>query len=127
LSRLKYQDYAAAEVARLAEQLGARQEHSRMAIVATGVHLSDIGTGMGEEVFLCHRQGIHVGPKAHRPGARLPAPNDADHARAADAFVDLIDAQGAELFGHQGGRAKFFKLQFWMRVDVAADPGEGLL
>ena len=45
------------------QQSGSGQKHGSMEIVATGMGFRAGGTGKIQSAFLCHGQGIHIGPE----------------------------------------------------------------
>ena len=94
-----------------------------MAVVAAGVHLAFVLAGVGEGVRFLHGQRVHVGAQADRALAGELAADDADHAGAAQAAIDL-DAPFFKLGRDDVGGAELFKSQFGMRVDVAPDAGD---
>lgn len=98
--------------------LGRGQQHGHVPIVPAGVHLAGMPAGVGEGVELLHGQRIHVGAQADGTWA-VAALDDADHAGLAQAAVHR-NAPLGELGGNQVGRAKLFKTQFRVGMDVTA-------
>ncbi|MNI26820.1 hypothetical protein D3C73_805370 [compost metagenome] len=119
-SRLEDHIYRARVIAMLGQVLRRGQQHGGVAVVAAGVHLAFVLAGVREAVDLLHGQRVHVGAQAHRAVTGQLAANDADHARATQAAINL-DAPFFKLGRHDVGGAEFFEGQFGMRVDVAAD------
>ena len=121
LGRLEDDDGGAVEVARLAQILGGAQQHGRVPVVAAGVHVARRLGGVGQAGDLRHGQRVHVGAHAdHLARGGLATPDDADHARPADAGHHLVAAECLELVGDDPGRAVHVVEHLRVLMDVAA-------
>ncbi|MNI68317.1 hypothetical protein D3C73_1240030 [compost metagenome] len=98
---------------------GGGKQDGGVAVVAAGVHAVVVLRLVRKRIGFGHGQRVHVGAQADTAGTRA-ACQRADHAGAADARRHL-PAPGGQLARHQGSGAMFFKADFGMRVQVAAD------
>ena len=118
-ARLEHQHGGAVEVARFREVARGANQHGGVAVVAATVHEALFARLPGEVVVLGQRQGIHVGAQAHHAAAgRAAPPNDAHHARAPDAVVDLIHTAELQRFLDAFAGVNLFKTQLGMGVQV---------
>ncbi len=63
--RLKDEVHGAVEAPRVGEILGGAEQHRRVPVVATGMHLAVDGRGVIEGVFLVDIEGIQIGAQAN--------------------------------------------------------------
>jgi hypothetical protein len=114
------------------EQLRHAHEDRGVRIVPAGVHHAAVlavplGADLAREGhvhFLGDRQGIHVRPQGHdRPGAC--ALKRADDAGMGDLLDDLVEAEGAQVVGHDLRRARLAIAELGVLVEIAA-PGDDL-
>ena len=108
----------AVEAALVREVLRRSEQHGGVAVVAARVHLAGDGAGVGQAGVLVDGQGVHVGAQAEAAlaVAQLELP---DHPGAAQAAMHGVAPFG-QPFGHQIAGGEFFKAEFGMRVDAAA-------
>ena len=118
LGRLEDQVDGAVEVAGLGQVAGGTQQHGGVPVMAAGVHPAGPARPMRESVGLLDRQGIHIGAQADR-GAAAPAHDHRHHAGAADAGVDLVEAEGAQLLGHERRGLALLEAELRPLVQVA--------
>ncbi|MNI24774.1 hypothetical protein D3C73_784040 [compost metagenome] len=118
-------DFARQVLAHARQYFGGGHQHCGVRVVAAGVHdvhflalVVAAGLGGERQTFrLLDRQGVHVGAQGnHRAG--LAAFEDADHAGVGDAGMHL-EAELAQVVGHQLGGAHLLATQFRVLVDVA--------
>ena len=124
LGRLEDQVERAAPSAGVRQQLGRRQQHGGVAVMAAGVHQARALAGPGGAGGFGDRQRVHVGAQANAGGA-LATHQLADHPGATQAGRHRI-APAAQLVGHQRAGAVLLKRQFGVLVDVAPKGDEGL-
>ena len=125
LGGLKDHHSRAGEVARFAEITRGAEQHGGVAVMAAGVHEAGILRRVREAGRLGDRQGVHVGAKPDHPAAvALAAADDADHAGAADAGNDFVDAEFAQAFGDDPGRPIDVVEELGMAMNVAAPGGD---
>jgi hypothetical protein len=93
------------------------EQHRDVTVVAARVHLAVVLRAVVGLIELENGQRVHVGAQ-HDRLPRLSALENAEHAGLRDAFVHL-DAERAQTFGDDAGRAVFLEAQFRMRVQVA--------
>lgn len=80
---LEDQRHPPGKIARLTEVFRRPEQHRRMPVMATGVHLARIGRGIVQPGGFRHRQRIHIRTQAD--GAALPfALDDRDETRGCD-------------------------------------------
>ena len=113
LGGLEEQAHLAREAA-LAEQRGHAQQHSRVAVVAAGVHLARRLRGVGDGVLLQDRQRVHVG--AHADHRAIAVAQVGHHARLAHAAAGL-DTQLGQRIRYQSGRTMDVEAQLRPLVD----------
>ena len=124
LGRLEDQVERAAPSAGVRQQLGRRQQHGGVAIMAAGVHQAWAAAGPSGTGGFGDRQRVHVGAQAYARRA-LATHQLADHARAAQAGAHRI-APAAQFVGHQRAGAVLVKRQLGVLVDVAPQGDEFL-
>ena len=114
-----------------AEHLGRAHEHRDMVVVAAGVHHADVlavvgaahRRAEGQVHQLDHRQRVHVCAQCDH-GARLAATQHADDAGVRHLRTHL-EAEGAQVIGHELRGAELAVAEFRVLVDVAP-PGHDL-
>jgi hypothetical protein len=123
--RLEDHHRGAGEIARLGEIARSAQQHGGVAVMAAGVHLAGNRRLVRQVGRLLDRQRVHVGAHADDfLGVALAAPDDADHAGAADPRHDLVAAEFAQLLGHGSGGARNVVQELRMRVQVVPPFGD---
>jgi hypothetical protein len=126
--RLEDDGHRAFEFTGESEMLRSAQQHRRVPVMAAGMHLSRRLRGVGKVGFLGNRQRIHIGAQAHHPAAgAVPSVNEADDARAADAFHHLVATEFPQLRRHDAGGAMHLVEHFRVRVEIAAPAGHLVL
>ena len=118
LGRLEDEVHRAVEAPRARQLARSADQHAGVAVVAAAVVNALRAAGMGGAPELDHRQRVHVGAQADAARAAAAAQR-ADHAGAAQAFMDLEAEQPQRLRRH-AGRAPLLERELGMRVQVAA-------
>src|ERR1700722_13492517 len=121
--RLEDEMHGTVEIAGLGTAARGAKQHGGMAVMAANVEPDGNGRAPFQVGVLFHRQFIHVGAQADTPDAAALAPQDADHAGAAQAAM-LLDAPLRQLVGDDPGSADFLEADFGMRMQIPADRGE---
>jgi hypothetical protein len=115
--RLEDEVHHAVETPRGRQVARRAQQHRGVAVVAAGMHYALVHRAMAEAVDFQDRQRVHVGAQANRPRAAAGTQH-ADHAGAADAAMNLVEAKGIELGRHQARGAVFLEAQLRVGMDV---------
>src|SRR4051794_12026318 len=123
LGRLEDQVDGPVEVAGLREVAGGAEQHRRVPVMPTGVHQPGMDGRPGQARFLVDRQRVHVGAQTDRAAAG-PRPDHADDARLRKARVNLVDAERAQLLGHESRGGALLEPELRMGVEMPAPGGE---
>ena len=110
-------------VAALVEGVQRRQQHRRVAVVATRVHDAGVLGGELQTGFLLNRQRVDVGPERERL-ARPAGAHGRDEARLGRP-LQLEPVEAAEQLEEERRRLVLLEAQLRMRVQMAA-PGDRL-
>ena len=114
-------------IAESGEHARGAEEGGDMGVVGAGVHRGGVFAGevfyggfagVGHAGFFQEREGIHVLADEH--GFTGAVFQDADDAGVADVFGDL-EAEGAELFGDEGGGARLHERELGVGVEIFID------
>jgi hypothetical protein len=124
LCGLEYEIDRSVERSRLAEQLRRAKQHRRVAVMTAGMHDARLFRRVGKPRLLHDRKRVELGSQADRARAGSAAQN-ADHAGAADSFVNLVERERSELFGNKARCFVFLKAQFRICVNPMP-PGDNL-
>lgn len=117
LGWLEDESDGAVEGARLAEQFGGAEQHGSVAVMAAGVHHALSPRSIGQAGFLQHRKRVELGAKADGACAATAAQNT-DDAGAADPFMHLVDAEGAQFLCNETRRFVFIESELRIGMDM---------
>ncbi len=109
------------------QHLRGGEQHGGVPVVAAGMHLAGMLTGMGKGVEFGHGQRVHVGAQAHAPaaGAAIATMHHAHHAGHAQPTVYFNPPLG-QLGGHDVGGSDLLVAQLGVGMQVAPDLGQAL-
>jgi hypothetical protein len=116
---LEDQMHRALEIPVRGEVFGGAEQHRRVPVMTTSVHLAIFGRTVREFVQLLDRQRVHIGAQPDRRW-RVAAPDSADDAGAGKPTMDFA-AKFNELCRDQISGAALGKSQFGMSMDVVPD------
>ena len=116
----------AVETAFAGQRPGGAEQHGGVAVMAAGMHDPGIARGMVVFRLFGDTQGVHIRAKGDGTVAAAVA-QGGDDAGLADTLFDVFDAELAQLFRNELGRAGLFKSEFgfWCRcLRRRSCPGE---